>query len=760
MAINPFVLAETRFDPSQNKKNETLFTLANGYIGFRGNFEESLPDPALSTEGTYLNGFYESEKILYGESAYAFPDKGQTLLNVLNAKVIKTFVDGCEVRMDSDGILGYSRRLDMENGVLIRDFTLRTASGKELAFHIKRLVSLTDKNLAAISYSVTALNFSGPIRILSAIDGDVTNMVAEDDPRVGAGFSGRVLSITSQSAEGSSLRMEARTKNTRFTVACAAEHIFSPAGCYTIEPVRKEILCGLSIEANLVQGTPFVLEKFIGYADDKFCPTEEAILTAENAAKTGAEKGFAALLSEQHAYLREFWDSAEVVIEGNDELNQAMKLNLFQLLQSVGRDGRTNIAAKGLSGEGYEGHYFWDTETYILPFFLYTNPEISRKLLEYRYSILPKARERARQMAHPTGALYAWRTIDGEECSAYFPAGTAQYHINADIAFAVKRYFEATGDWDFMERCGAEILTETARLWADLGCYPATKGGKFCINEVTGPDEYTACVNNNYYTNLMARENLLFAAEIVDTMKAERPEAYAALAEKTGLQGGETAVWKEDGEKMYLPYDEERGICLQDDSFLDKEPWDFANTPKENYPLLMHYHPLVIYRHQVCKQADTVLAEFLLSSRFSKEQKQRDYDFYEPLTTHDSSLSAAIFSIIACEIGKSGDAFQHFRHTALTDLRDLHRNTKDGIHAASMAGSWMCVVNGFAGLRTDSGTPIFQTVLPEELTGYRFKFRYRGSLLEVSVDRSGSRIALLSGPTITVRFNGEELHLQ
>ncbi|MGI5856401.1 MAG: glycoside hydrolase family 65 protein [Candidatus Merdivicinus sp.] len=760
MPINPFVLAETRFDPSQNKKNETLFTQANGYIGFRGNFEESLPDSALSTEGTYLNGFYESEKILYGESAYAFPDKGQTLLNVLNAKVIKTFVDGCEVQMNNDGILGYSRRLDMENGVLFRDFTLRTASGKELAFHIKRLVSLTNKNLAAISYSVTALNFSGPIRILSAIDGDVTNMVAEDDPRVGAGFSGRVLSITSQSAGESSLRMAARTKNTRFTVACAAEHTFSPAGACTAVPVREEALCGLSFEVDLTQGTPFVLEKFIGYADDKFCPTEEALRTAEAAAKTGAEKGFSALLSEQRAYLREFWDSADVVIEGNDELNQAMKLNLFQLLQSVGRDGRTNIAAKGLSGEGYEGHYFWDTETYILPFFLYTNPEISRKLLEYRYSILPKARERARQMAHPIGALYAWRTIDGEECSAYFPAGTAQYHINADIAFAVKRYFEATGDWDFMERCGAEILAETARLWADLGCYPATKGGKFCINEVTGPDEYTACVNNNYYTNLMARENLLFAAEIAETMKAQRPEAYAALAEKIGLADGEPAVWKEDGEKMYLPYDEERGICLQDDTFLDKEPWDFANTPKENYPLLMHYHPLVIYRHQVCKQADTVLAEFLLSSRFSREQKQRDYDFYEPLTTHDSSLSAAIFSIIACETGKSGDAFQHFRHTALTDLCDLHRNTKDGIHAASMAGSWMCVVNGFAGLRTDSGMPVFQTVLPEELTGYRFKFRYRGSLLEISVDRSGSRISLLSGPAITVRFNGEDLNLQ
>ncbi len=753
---NPYILSEQQFDPAASKKNETLFTLANGYIGFRGNFEEQIPEKTISTEGTYLNGFYESEKILYGESAYAFPDHGQTLLNVINGKIIKTIVDGREIAVTPDHVIHYHRYLNMEKGVLVREFTLRLEDRKELSFAIERMVSLEHKHLAAIRYSLMPMNFSGEIRLISAIDGDVTNMVAEHDPRVGAGFSGRVLTVTGQEEEGTRLFMASRTKNTKFTVACAAEHVMKTASPWTVSPAGRENYAALCFTVNAQQGEAIRLHKYIGYADDKFCSAGDAARTAGEAAAYGAAQGYSALSAEQAAFLKKFWENTDVVIEGSDVLNRAMKLDLFHLLQSVGRDGLTNIAAKGLSGEGYEGHYFWDTETYILPFFLYTNPEISRKLLEYRYHILDKARKRAREMSHPIGALYPWRTIDGDECSAYYPAGTAQYHINADIAFAVKRYYEATGDRAFLEDCGTEMLAETARLWNDLGAYIPAKGGKFCINCVTGPDEYTAVVNNNYYTNLMARENLLFAARMVLEMKKDNPSRYQALAEKIGLSENEPADWIRAGENMYLPYDETRGINLQDDSFLDKEPWDFANTPKENYPLLMHYHPLVIYRHQVCKQADTVLAELLLSSRFDREQKKRDYEFYEPLTTHDSSLSAAIFSIIACEIGKTGDAFRHFSHTALTDLEDIHRNTRDGIHAASMAGAWMCVANGFAGLRTDSGKLIFHTMLPEELEGYRFRMQYRGSRLEVSVTRDSSEITLLDGPDITVSFNGEE----
>ncbi len=755
MANNEYIYKESSLDRSAFKKNETLFTLANGYIGFRGNFEEGCNDPKISTDGTYLNGFYESEKILYGESAYGFPDKGQTLLNVIDAKPIKMSVDGEVVDLFSSKLSDYSRELDMQGGVLTRSVTVTLGSGKKLKLCSTRLVSMTRQSIAAISYSVTPLNFSGEVTITSAINGNVTNMVAEDDPRVGAGFSGRVLSPTTVKANGADLSISSITKNTKFTVHCLVHHEVSADCTITAETDTLEVRT--IIKPNLTQDNTFTLTKLIAYSDDRFTDTNKAYQSAVQALEDAKAVGFDTLITEQRGYYDEFWQGAAVEIKGNDTLNCAMKLNVFHLLQSVGRDGHTNIAAKGLTGEGYEGHYFWDTETYILPFFLHTDPSISKKLLEYRYNILPKARNRAREMAHDIGALYPWRTIDGDECSAYFPAGTAQYHINADVVFALKRYYLATNDNDFMVKMGCEILAETARLWNDLGSYIPTKGGKFCINCVTGPDEYTAIVNNNFYTNLLASENLLFAADMLEKLKSEDEAAYKALADKISLKNHELSEWRKAGENIYLPYDEKLGINLQDDSFLDKAPWDFANTPKENYPLLIHYHPLVIYRHQVCKQADTVLAEFLCSSKFTKEQKARDYDFYEPLTTHDSSLSAAIFSIVACEIGRTNDAFKHFEHTALTDYHDMHRNTSDGIHAASMAGSWMCVVNGFAGMRTDSGKLIFNTMLPTELEGYSFRVFYLGRMIEIKVSKDSATATRLEGDSITISFNGEEI---
>lgn len=729
--------------------------MANGYIGFRGNFEEGCNDGKVSVGGTYLNGFYESEKILYGESAYGFPDRGQTLLNIIDSKAIKLFIDQCQVDLFEVQIDDYNRELDMEKGLLVRTVTAALESGKKVRVKSRRIVSMTRLNIAAIEYSVTPLNFSGTAKIESSIDGNVTNMVSEDDPRVGAGFSGRVLTPTHILSEGLKIGMSATTKHTKFTVHCRVEHVVNGECAVSSQKSDLDVLS--VFEAQLNEGQTFTITKFIAYSDDRFISTESAEDLAEGELKKALESGFNVLLKEQAEFLKDFWYSAAVEIKGSELLNSAMKLNVFHLLQSVGRDGRTNIAAKGLTGEGYEGHYFWDTETYILPFFLHTDPSISRKLLEYRYNILPKARKRAREMAHGTGALYPWRTIDGDECSAYFPAGTAQYHINADVAFALKRYYLATCDDEFIREMGAEILAETARLWNDLGGYIPAKDGKFCINCVTGPDEYTALVNNNFYTNLMASENLIFAAEIIEKLKEQEPNSYKKLAEKINLSDNEPSEWRKAGENIYLPYDEKLGVNLQDDTFLSKKPWDFANTPKENFPLLIHYHPLVIYRHQVCKQADTVLAEFLCSSKFTKEQKKRDYNFYEPLTTHDSSLSAAIFGIIACEIGNSDDAFKHFMHTALTDCNDMHRNTGDGIHAASMAGSWMCVVNGFAGMRTDSGKLIFNTILPKELDGYSFRIRYQGRLLEILVDGKGSQIKRLKGNILEITLNGKDI---
>jgi alpha,alpha-trehalose phosphorylase len=434
-----------------------------------------------------------------------------------------------------------------------------------------------------------------------------------------------------------------------------------------------------------------------------------------------------------------------------------VRFNQFHLLQSVGRDGRTNIAAKGVTGEGYEGHYFWDTEIYVFPFFLFSKPEIARALLQYRYTILPKARERARQMGHERGALYPWRTIAGEECSAYFPAGSAQYHINADIAYSIRLYLQATGDFDFIAQQGAEIVLDTARIWIGIGSYDRQQ--RFCINAVTGPDEYTAIVNNNYYTNAMARMHMTFAADVAERLRTERPADYARVAASIGLDDEEIAAWRAASSAMRLPYDEALGIHEQDDSFLSKKTWDFANTPKENYPLLLHYHPLVIYRHQVCKQADVVLALLLLSNEFSLDDKRRDFDFYERVTTHDSSLSSCIFSMVASEVGYHDKAYAYFMETARLDLDNTHGNTEYGVHTAAMAGTWLGVAYGFAGMRLDGGGLRFAPVLPEKWRGYRFKAHVHGALLEVEVDGAGTSYRLLQGEGLRFSHRGREVEL-
>ena len=435
-------------------------------------------------------------------------------------------------------------------------------------------------------------------------------------------------------------------------------------------------------------------------------------------------------------------------IEGDDALLLGMRFNLFHLFQAAGRDGRTNVCAKGLTGEGYEGHYFWDTETYMLPFFDSTQPAIARKLLEYRYSILPLARQRAREMGHAVGALYPWRTIDGHEASAYYPAGTAQVHINADIAMAVRRYVNCSGDKAFLEEMGAEMLVEISRLYYDLGFYDESKNGAFCICGVTGPDEYNALVDNNTYTNLMAAETMLYAAEVAEP-----------LMERLGVTPEEIRNWRDAAGKIYIPRDDKSPLIWQDDAFASRVPWPLDTIPREKFPLLLHYHPLVIYRHQVCKQADLVMAMLLLPHRFTEEEKRVAFDYYDKVTTHDSSLSHAAFSALASRIGRMDKAYAYFRDSAVLDLEDTHGNTADGLHMANMAGSWFCLVNGFGGLDTDAGLLSLAPVLPEQLTAYAFRVNWQGTVVEARVTREGARYRRVSGPEITILASGKQIKL-
>ena len=479
-------------------------------------------------------------------------------------------------------------------------------------------------------------------------------------------------------------------------------------------------------------------------------------------------QGFQQLLASQEQYMDDFWRRSDVRIKdiredltkrSTVEIQQAIRFNLFHILQASARAEDTGVPAKGLTGQAYEGHYFWDTEIYLLPFLTYTSPRIARNLLAFRYKMLPQARARAKELGH-RGAMFPWRTISGEEASAYYAAGTAQYHINADIMYALRKYVQATGDEAFLQDCGAEMLVETARLWLSLGFYSDAKGGKFCVNSVTGPDEYNTVVNNNAYTNLMARENLRYAAQTVEALRATDPDAYNALVHKTALEPSEVEGWIKAAQSMYVPYDEKLKIIPQDDSFLDREPWDFRNTPRDHYPLLLFYHPLNIYRKQVIKQADVVLAMFLLGDAFSAEEKKRNFEFYDPLTTGDSSLSSCVEAIIAAQVGDIGKAIRHGVAALLMDLADVGGNVKDGCHIASMGGTWMMLSYGLGGMRDDDGMLSFwPRRAPEDNAILRFPVTYRGHTLEVEIGLEKVEYRLRQGAYLVIRHETEEVQL-
>ncbi len=750
--VDPWRIRELTFDASHAARNETIFALANGHLGLRGNLEE----PAGNVvQGTYVNGFYEETPIVYGETAYGLARNHQVLLNVADGKRIELFVGDDPLALGTGTVEAHERVLDLQAGLLTRTVRWRSPAGITVELVARRIVSLARPEIAAIDYAVTLVDGSAPVRLVSAIDARVRNQEASDDPRVGAHLPDGALRLVQREVSGTWGAVVQRTRTTRLAVAAAADHLVRAGGSgeVTVSPVADEGGVTVTLETALGAGESLAVTKLLAYATS-LDHAEASLLDRTRAAVEEVRAGgFEALADEQRAILDRFWAASDVEIEGDVALQQGVRFNLFSLFQSAGRDGRTSLAAKGLTGEGYDGHYFWDTEVFALPFFSYTQPAIARSLLRYRCGTLDKARARAAELSQ-RGALYPWRTIGGEEASAYFPAGTAQYHINADIAHAIAKYVAATGDRSLLLDGGAEVVFETARLWADLGDYIPARDGAFCINEVTGPDEYTALVNNNGYTNLMARAHLRYAALLADELPVEAPDAFDRLARRIGLARSEVAEWRRAADLMRIPRDPGLGIHAQDDSFLDRAPWPFETTPASDHPLLLHYHPLVIYRHQVLKQPDVVLAQVLLASEFTTAEKKRNFDFYDPLTTGDSSLSPCIQSVAAAELGYADAAYRYFMQTARMDLDDVNGNVAHGVHAAAMAGSWVSLVYGFAGLRDDDGTIAFSPRLPRAWSRLAFRLVLGRSTLQVTLTARTAAYELLAGDPCVIRHFG------
>ncbi len=754
MHSDRIIIREEKFDKDILRLNETLFCNANGYIGVRGTLEEGVPAPFNTMRGMYLGGVYEIIPMKQAESLCNLIEKKQTMLNVADTQTIFVSVDGERFSLDKGTLLSDQRILNMDEGFTERKITWRSPQGNTVDISIKRMAHLSFPNLFTIEYSVEALDFDGSIIFDSKHIADVKNYSNPDDPRLAAESEAYLTVDSCEIADSVSLTLSS-TAVSRLSIATAVGHVLcKEQEGHTVEEdipfafEKKDSSVSAKAAVRLSKGERAVLTKYTVFSDSLRSSSPSS--DAKHLLKELMAKDLSDLYSEQNKVLTKFWHDAGMDIEGDEELHLAMSFNMYQLFCSSPRAPRMSMAAKGLTGEGYEGHYFWDTEMYALPFFILTDKTQAKKILAFRYDTLKEAKENALLLGHKKGALYPWRTITGVECSGYFPSGTAAYHINGAISSAIVSYYLATKDVDYILSQGEEILVETARLWLDTGNYD--RKGRFVINEVTGPDEYTCMVDNNFYTNVCAAHGMKWAVKFMREF-SDRPE-MAALKERLQITEDELSRIQEASDRMYLPYDDELGISPQDDSFLQKPVWDLANTPKEDFPLLLHYHPLHLYRYQVCKQADTVLAHFLFPETADHSTMEKSYRYYEKITTHDSSLSTCVFSMQASRLGLHEEAEKYFGDSAKLDLYNLHKNTGDGVHTANMGGAYMAIVYGFAGVKISEDGLSIDPFLPKSLTGYSFNFIYRDRLIRLSVKDKIATVRLIDGDDLTFTHEG------
>lgn len=742
--VDPWALVETGYRAHDAGVTETLFAVGNGYLGMRGTPEEGRPAYA---HGTFVNGFHETWPIRHAEAAFGFARTGQTIVNAPDTTTLKLYIDDEPLTFGTADLEHYERRLDFRDGVLRRHLIWRTPSGKRVRIDSTRMVSMTQRHLAIYTLEVELLSGDAPVvvssQILNRQDGlDEYRMPTGQsagehvDPRKAAVFDGRVLIPRLHYANSERMLLGYQCAHSGMTIAVAADHALETVDSHEVVQRSDDDQAKVVFRVDATQGNVVRLTKVVSYHTSRGVPVRELADRCDRTLDRAARHGVKHYVEDQRSWYADFWAAADVEISGEPALQQAVRYNLFSLAQASARTDGLGVPAKGVTGSGYEGHFFWDTEIYVIPFLTYTQPEVARNVLHFRSVMLPAARERAREMAQ-SGAMFPWRTINGEEASAYYAAGSAQVHIDADVAYALMKYVLATGDRGFLVREGIDILVETARMWADLGFWRSNGGESFHIHGVTGPDEYTTVVNNNLFTNVMARYNLEVAADAVEWMRDERPEEHVRMSTRLGVDPAEVAEWRRCAEGMTIPYDAGLGIHPQDDFFLDREVWDLSQTPEELRPLLLHYHPLVIYRFQVLKQADVVLALFLQGDRFTLEEKRADFEYYDPITTGDSTLSAVVQSVIAAEVGYHEAALDYFYQALYVDLMNLHGNTVDGLHIASTGGVWGSLVQGFGGMRDHGGALSFDPRLPETWEGLRFRVCWQGSrvLVELSEDQ-------------------------
>lgn len=738
---NPFEVKETSFSQDTNSINETIFCIANGYLGIRGYFEEGFYGiPMHTMRTTMINGIYDYFQYHHIWARPGFPTRFHAILAQADPLDLQIYIDGNLVMLDENKVSNYSRTLYMKTGEVVRSFSYKTENNKVINLSFKRFCSQCDKHMAFMKLEIETKDIID-LKIVSKLSSTVSkNNVKKDE--IGQDQTNKYV-FRETLRKDNIMLVGYDTMSSNFEITCAISEKLSQNFNKKYDDTCDKLVTiyennsftgNLDYQRNIVFTTNREFKNHKEIAIEKLQSLDDSSYE-DNLAKTTK-------------VWEKFWNLSSIEIDNDNTITQGINFSMFHIFQSTGKDGITNISANGLTGTGYSGHTFWDTEIFMMPMYIYTAPEIAKELIRYRYNILPNAKKRAKEM-DDVGALFAWNSINGEECGHVFEAATAQYHIDMDIYYAIQQYYVATNDEKFLVDYCIEILFEMCKCLAHRGSFIENKDNKFCINVICGPDEYNPVVDNNLYTNLLCKHMMEFTLKAKQLLEDKYPSKLQQLKEKCEIDDNEFALWDKVAKNMYLAYSEKLGMYMQDDNFIYKDPIDIDSIPVDKLPLLTHLHPLNLWRYQVCKQADIVLLTFLCSQDFTLEERKKIFDYYEPKTIHDSSLSAGIHSIVACDIGYQDEAYDYLKQSCRMDLDNVNRNTYFGIHAACMGTSWMMIVNGYGGLRVYDDMLHFKPYCDAKWNSLKFKIQFKNNVIQLKITKDKVIYELIKGKSLS-----------
>lgn len=750
-------IIEEGFDPHYNKISESVFSIGNGRMGQRANFEEDYSGDTL--RGSYVAGVYYPDKTRVGWWKNGYPEYFAKVLNAPNWIGIHVSIDNQRLDIAKCKVEDFRRVLDMRTGLLSRTFAATFPDGKKVRVDAKRFCSMANGEIGAIRYAITPLNFTSKTTLSFYIDADVVNTDANYDEKFWE-------EVYKEASEGRAL-VTAQTKKTLFHVTTGMHYQIETDGRKAnpdrINVEKREKYAGNVVQMTLEEGMETVIFKYAAVLSSENHPKDSMVAHCNKVLDEAISKGFDNLFEEHAQVWERKWAECDITIDGDVAAQQGIRFNIFQLTQTyTGEDERLNIGPKGFTGEKYGGSTYWDTEAYCLPFYLGTaEPGVARNLLVYRYKHLPKAIENAKKLGFTDGAaLYPMVTMNGEECHNEWEITFEEIHRNGAIAFAIFDYIRYTGDERYLTEYGLEVLIAICRFWAQRITWSSHKN-QYVMLGVTGPNEYENNVNNNWYTNTIAVWTLKYACQAIEFVKKDDPTKYTALIEKTSFrEKEETARWKDIAEKMYFPEDKQRNLFLQQDGFLDKELMKVTDLRPEDRPINQKWSWDRILRSCFIKQADVLQGLYFFEDQYDIATIRENFDFYEPMTVHESSLSPCVHVILASRLGYKQKAYEFYLRTARLDLDDYNNDTEDGCHITSMAGTWLSVTKGFGGMRVKEGRLSFNPFLPEQWNSYSFRLEFRGRVVKVKVTKQGTETILESGPSMEIFLNDQVVALE